>query len=141
MKPQEQMDNSFSDLIETIHFSEKVSTKIHGLRDESEILRTIKEEFAKSNRYVATILFLTENGASLQVITSSLSSSILKAMEKAAGLSLKTYTIDLKKSSIFSKVVKEGETLQCCGVDILAELLPNRIVTAVAKIMGVGKEP
>ncbi|NQT71707.1 MAG: PAS domain S-box protein [Chloroflexi bacterium] len=141
MKPQEQMDNSFSDLIETIHFSEKVATKIHGLRDESEILRTIKEEFAKSNRYVATILFLTENGASLQVITSSLSSSILKAMEKAAGLSLKTYTIDLKKSSIFSKVVKEGETLQCCGVDILAELLPNRIVTAVAKIMGVGKEP
>ncbi len=141
MKPQEHMDNSYNDLIETIHFMERVSTKIHGLRDESEIFLTIREEFAQLNRYIATILFLTEDGASLRVVESSLSSSILRAMEKAAGLSLKTYKIDLKKSSIFSKVVKEGEILQCCGVDILAELLPNRIVTAVANVMGVGKEP
>lgn len=141
MKPQEQMDNSFSDLIETIHFSEKVSTKIHGLREESEILQTINEEFAKSNRYISTILLLTENDASLQVITSSLSSLVLKAMEKTAGLFLETYRIDLEKSSIFRKVVKEGETVQCRGVDILAELLPGRLASAVVKVTGVGREP
>jgi len=43
-------DKARRDSIDITHFTEKVSTKIHGLPDEAETYKTLREEFAKSKR-------------------------------------------------------------------------------------------
>ena len=43
------------DLIEIIHFTENVSTKICNFLDEIGVYKTVTEEFAKSKRYSTSI--------------------------------------------------------------------------------------
>lgn len=101
MEEREQMNILMRDLIEFIHFTQEVSTKIHGVLDEAEICRAVKEEFAKSKRYDAGIFLLTDGGSNLRVVETS-ESHRLRMVEKATGLQLKRFMIDLNKSSIFS---------------------------------------
>lgn len=141
MKNQEQQSNGLDDLIKTIHFTESISTKIHRLRDEADILRTVNEQFEQSEHYIGTILLLTEDGESLEILHSSLSSGILKEMEKAARVLLDTYRIDLQKSTIFNQVVRKGQTVQVTGADIIGELVSEKIADLVTDVMGLSREP
>ena len=43
-------DKPGRDSIDITHFTEKVSAKIHGLPDQAETYKTLREEFAKSKR-------------------------------------------------------------------------------------------
>ncbi|GAI65834.1 unnamed protein product, partial [marine sediment metagenome] len=80
------MHKPLRDLIGIIHFTENVSTKIHGVVDKTEIYRIIKEEFAKSKRYTASILLLNDDGSKLRIAETSLTPGELKAGEKASGM-------------------------------------------------------
>ncbi|MFQ6075874.1 MAG: hypothetical protein ACE5Z5_07045, partial [Candidatus Bathyarchaeia archaeon] len=111
-----------SDLIEVIHFTEDVATKIHGLLDEAEIYKTVIEEFAKSKRYHVSIVLLTADGSKLRTVGVSKPPEVLKAAEKATGLRLEGYEIDLDKSSIYSQVVRGGETVEAKVSDVICEL-------------------
>ena len=135
------MDKTARDLIEIIHFTENVSAKIHGVLDKAEIYRTVKEEFAKSKRYTASILLLTDDGSKLRIAQTSVSPGELKAGEKAAGVRLKGYKIDLQKSRIYSQVVREGKTIQVNVSDIIGELFPRPLAYLISKIMGYEKSP
>jgi PAS domain S-box-containing protein len=137
----ERMDKPLRDLIEIIHFTENVSAKVHGLLDEAEIYRTVKEEFAKSKRYTASILLLTDDGSKLRIAETSIPPGKLKAAEKAVGVRLKGYKIDLDKSSIYSQVVREGKTVQVNVSDIIAELFPRPLAHLISKTMGYEKTP
>jgi two-component system cell cycle sensor histidine kinase/response regulator CckA len=137
----ERVDKSLRDLIEIIHFTENVSAKVHGLLDEAEIYRTVKEEFAKSKRYTASILLLTDDGSKLRIAETSIPPGKLKAAEKAVGVRLKGYKIDLDKSSIYSQVVREGKTVQVNVSDIIAELFPRPLAHLISKTMGYEKTP
>ncbi|MGA9350435.1 MAG: HD domain-containing phosphohydrolase [Anaerolineae bacterium] len=136
MEKREQMDKLLPDLIEIIHFTENVSAKIHGMLDEAEIYRTVKEEFAKSKRYTASILLLTDDGSKLRIAETSLPPEKLKAGEKAARLRLKGYRIDLDKSSTYSRIVREGKTVQSNVSDIIGELFPQPLAYLISKTMG-----
>lgn len=135
------MDKPLRDLIEIIHFTEDVSAKIHGLLDEAEIYRTVKEEFAKSKRYTASILLLTDDGSKLGIAGTSIALDKLETAEKTVGIRLKGYSIDLEKSSIYSQVVREGETLQVKVSDIISELFPRPLAYLISKTMGYEKKP
>jgi PAS domain S-box-containing protein len=135
------MDKPLRDLIEIIHFTEDVSAKIPGLLGEAEIYRTVTEEFARSKRYTASILLLTEDGSSLRIVETSLPSGQLRAGEKTAGVRLKGYKIDLDKSSIYSQVVREGKTLQVNVSDVIGELFPRPLAYLISKTMGYEKKP
>jgi len=139
MEEEEQMGKPLRDLIDIIHFTENVSTKIHGLLDEAEIYRTVKEEFAKSKRYNAGIFLLTDDGSKLRIAGTSLPSRTVKAAEKATGLRLEEYKVDLSKLSILSQVAREGKTLQCKGSDLVGEFLPRPLVSLITKIIGYEK--
>ncbi|MFQ6083495.1 MAG: diguanylate cyclase domain-containing protein [Candidatus Aminicenantia bacterium] len=141
MKEWEQMDKALRDLIEIIHFTENVSAKIHGVLDEAEIYRTVKEEFAQSRRYTMSILLLTDDGSSLRVVEVSVPPGKLKAGEKVTGLRVGGYKIDVNKSSIYSQVVREGKTLQVNVSDIIGELFPRRLASLISKTMGFEKMP
>ena len=138
---QQQIDKPLHDLIDIIQFAEKVTAKIHGLRDEAEIFKVVIDEFSNSDRFISTILLLSDDGLSIKLSDTSLSSNNLKAMEKAAGVFREHYKIDLNKSSIFSRVVRDGETIIATGSDIIGELFPRPLGTVIVKLMGLGNQP
>jgi len=134
---QEQSEKSLRDLIDVIHFAEKVSAKIHGALSEAEIYRTVKEEFAKSKRYNASILLLTDNGSKLRFAETSLSPERVKAGERMAGLrSYKSFCFEVSSSRYFCDVVREGKTIEANFVDAVGDLLPRTPAYWVSKIMG-----
>ncbi|NQT73848.1 MAG: PAS domain S-box protein [Chloroflexi bacterium] len=137
---QQQMDKPLHDLIDIIQFAENVTAKILGLRDEAEIFKVVIDEFSNSDRFVSTILLLSDDGLSIKLSDTSLSSHNLKTMEKAAGVFKEHYKIDLSKSRIFSRVVRDGETIMATGPDIIGELFPRPLVTVLVKLMGLGNQ-
>ena len=128
------------DLIEVIHFTENVSAKIHGLLDEAEVYRVIKEEFAKSKRYTVSILLCTSDGSKLRIAETSLDREEWKAVEKATGLRLKEFEIDLNKSSIYSGVVREGKTVEVSVRETIGELFPRPLAYLISNILGYEKK-
>ncbi len=135
----EQMDKPLRDLIEIMLFTENVSAKIHGLLDEAEMYRTVKDEFAKSKRYNASIFLLTDDGSKLRFAETSLSPKKVKAGEKATGFRMEKYKIDLSKSSFFSQVVRDGKTIEAEFIDVVGELLPRPLAYLVTKVIGYEK--
>ncbi len=140
MKEEAQIDRQLRDLIEIIHFTETVSTKIHGVLDEDEIYRIVREEFARSKRYSVSILLLTPDGSGLKIAEASMPPETLKKAEKLAGLRLKEYEVDLEKSRIFSKAVKEGATTQVKASEIYAELFPGALARLILNLVGYAEQ-
>ena len=128
------------DLIEVIHFTENVSAKIHGVLDEAEVYRVVKEEFAKSGRYTMSILLLTNDGSKLRIAETSLPSEKRKAGEKVTGFRLKEYELDLNKSSIYRGVVKEGETVAVDVSETIGELFVPPLAYLISKTLGYQKK-
>lgn len=128
------------ELIEIIHFTEKVSARMHGLLNEAEIYQVVREEFAKSKKYSASIVLLTDDKKKLRIAATSLSTQDLQAGEKASGLQLKNYEIDLSKSSIYRQVVKKGRTVQVDVSEIIDELFPRPLSRLVSKVIGYEKK-
>jgi len=129
-------DKALHDLMEVIHFTESVSVKIHGLQDEAEIYRTVIHAFSQTGRFSTSIVLLTDDKARLRIVGTSLPPGQLKAGEEATGLRVKGFQIDLDRSSIYRRVVREGETLQVKVSDILGELFARPVAFLVSKIMG-----
>jgi len=141
MEKWEQMDKPLRDLIEISHFTESVSTKIHGVLDKAEIYKTLSEAFMQSKWYIASILLLTDDGEKLRVSETSVPREQLMAGERVAGIQLREYEIDLKKSSIFNQVIREGKTVQVNVSDIIGESFPRPLADLVSKTMGYEKKP
>jgi hypothetical protein len=136
-RDREQMNKQLRDLVEVIHFTEKVSAKIHGLLDEAEIYRTVKEEFAKSEWYNASIFLLTEGGSKFRFAETSLPPEKLKIEEKILGIrSYKGYKFDLNKSKFFSEVVKKGKTIEAEFIDCICEFFPRPLAYLITKAIG-----
>jgi len=136
MEMAELEDRLTADLLDVIRFTEGVSAKLHRVLNEAEIYQVVKEEFAKSDQYTASILLLTDDGASLKLAETSIAPSKLEVLEKASGLRAEGYKIKLKRSSIYSQVVKEGKTIQANVGDIIREFLPRPLAYLISKTMG-----
>ena len=130
------MDQAMRDLIEMIDFTARVAVKTHEMLDEAEVYRIVCAEFAKAKEYDANIVLLTDDGSKLRVAATSLSRKRIATAENATGLTLAPYRIDLDKSSIWSKVVREGKTVTTPSGDILAEYLPRPLVDLILKLTG-----
>jgi PAS domain S-box-containing protein len=136
MEASQQMDGPLGDLVEIIRFTENVAAKIHGLLDESEIYRTVREEFEASERYTMSIALLTVDGSRLRIVETSMPPGPLRAAEEETGLRLGEYSIDLNNSSIYSEVVTEGITAQANHADTLRDLLPRPLAPLISRILG-----
>ena len=123
-------------LIDIIHFTEKVSSKIHGVLEKTEIYRIVVKEFKKSKKYDATVYQLTDDGSKLEIVETALSSRKLKAVEKATGLTRKRYKIDLNKSTFLSQVAREGKTIQVNLSDVIGELFLGPLAFLIVKTSG-----
>lgn len=141
MEEWDQAVKPLHDLLEMIRFAENVAAKIHGILDEAEIYTTVKEEFAESKRFTASIVLLTDDGSQLRFVEGLMPPEKVKAGENAAGLQLGEYKIHLNKSSIYSQVVREGKTVQVNVGDIVRELFPQPVAHLISEIMGYKKKP
>ena len=128
------------DLMEIIHFTEKVSARLHAVVDEAGVYRTIREEFAKSKRYTASVLLLKDGGSKLKIAETSLVPEKRKAGEKATGLGLNKFELDLNKSTIYSQVIRERKTVVADVSDTIAELFPRPLAHLISKILGYQKK-
>lgn len=135
------MDKVLRDLIDHIQFTENVAAKIHGVLDEGQIYRTVTEEFVQSERSLAGILLLVEDGLSLKVAQVSLSSDVVKTLEEAAASPIEEFRTELSESSALAQVIKEGTTLQVTSNDISEAILPESLASQVMGIMEMGGEP
>jgi len=130
------MDKPLRELIEIIHFTESVAAKIHGVLDDAEIYRIIRDEFGRSERYAASILLLTDDVSELKVVETSAASKNLDRLEKAFGLRLRDYRIDVEKSTTYRQVIRDGKTVRVNAGDLLQELLPRRLAYLISRAMG-----
>jgi PAS domain S-box-containing protein len=140
MEIAEREDKLLTDMLGIIRFTEVVSAKLHRVTGEAKIYQVVKEEFAKSDRYSASILLLVDDGASLQLAETSIAPSKVEVLEKASGLKTKGYKIKLSKSSIYTQVVREGKTVQANVSDIIREFLPRPLAYLISKTMGYDKK-
>ena len=85
MDENKMMDEQAQSLIEAVHFTENVATKIYGVLDEAEIYRVAKEEFAKSKRYDMTIFLLTKGRSKVRVAEASIPFERVGIVEKLYG--------------------------------------------------------
>ncbi len=136
MPEDREMSKPLRDLVDITHFTQGVSAKIHGILDEAEVYRTVKREFAKSKRYDASVLLLTDDGSGLVIAETSMSADKRRVAEKAARRSLKGFKIDLSKSNTYSQVVREGKTLQVNVGNIIGELFPRPLAKVISKTAG-----
>jgi PAS domain S-box-containing protein len=139
--PEQEMDKQLQELIELIHFTERVSAKIHGVLDEAAIYGIVTREFARSGRYAASVLLLTDEETHLRVAQTSVSDKNLETASEASELNLSSYKIDLEKSSIYRQVVRDGKTLQVSAIDIYRELFPRLLAELIAKLIGYTDRP
>lgn len=123
------------DLIEIVHFTESVSAKIHGLHDELKIYETVSQEFAKSKKYNASILLLSEDGTKIRIEETSLSQEKVKAGLRLVGhKSYKDYYLDLDKSTFFKKVIREGMTINVRFHEAIYELFPRPLARLLIRV-------
>jgi PAS domain S-box-containing protein len=136
MEIAEREDRLTADLLGIIRFTEGVSAKLHRVLNEAEIYQVVKEEFAKSEQYTASIVLLTDDGKSLKLAETSVAPSKLEVLEKASGLQMDVFKIELKRSSIYSQVVREEKTVQANVADIIREFLPRPLAFLITNTMG-----
>jgi len=123
------------ELIEVMHFTENVSARIHGLLDEGQIYRRVKEEFVNSKRYTVSILLLSPDGEKLRIAETSLAPEKQDAGEKVTGLRLKEYELILDRSSAYSQVVKEGKTVEVNVSQTIGELFPQPLACLITSTL------
>jgi len=129
----------FSDLMEIINFTEKVSACLHGDFTEKEIIRIVLNEFKNSNRYTGSILLLSDDGKKLQIAGTSNNTGKFREAEKITGYKIKSYKISLEKSHIYSRVVHEGKTVHFKIMDLLGEIFPKKLASVVSRVISLDK--
>ncbi|KYK20770.1 hypothetical protein AYK21_05545 [Thermoplasmatales archaeon SG8-52-2] len=127
-------DKVFTDLIEIINFTEKLSTNLYGDFNRVEIIEIIINEFKKSKKYRGSILFLT-NDNTLEVVDTSIDLNEFKFAEKLLGYSIKNFNLQLDKSKIYSQVINEGKTVNFKMIDLLEEIIPKQFLSVVPKTL------
>ena len=129
----------FSELMEIINFTEKVSARLHGDFTKKEIIRIVMNEFENSNKYTGSVLLLSDDGKKLQIAGTSENTDKFREAEKITGYKIKSYKISLEKSHIYSQVVHERKTVHFKIIDLLEEIFPKKLALVVSRFISLDK--
>jgi hypothetical protein len=127
-------ERALDKLLDIIHFTEEISTKITPFMDEGTIFNTLVEEFRNSDRYGLTILKLTGDRSRLYIIETAIKDHLIRAAEKLSGIKIEDFTIDYRESEAFRRVVLGGETIQVEYSRIIEEAVSSNPV--LRKVVG-----
>ena len=115
------------EVMNLIRFVENLSTKIHGLLEEREIFETIREEFAASPDFNMSISKLSEDGSRLRVqaYTGRASGKEMRLLERMFGKPAESFEIRVDASSIYTRVVRDRETVHHSSRELVSEIFPR----------------
>ena len=119
------MDTLGRDLQELMQFTEAVAATAHAASDHAQVFQALRDECAKSEKYAASVLLLTDDGSQLALAMTSHPPARLKQLERLTQAEL--YRIDLAGSRTCNAVAKRGQTLRVRACDLLAELFPSQL--------------
>jgi len=128
-------EQALQNLLDIIRFTENLSTKLHGLATRDEIFKIIEEEFTKSKQYSESILLKADNESKLNVVSVNIPGRLINIAQKATGLRLKEYSVDLNKSNLYRQVYQNGDTIHAQIKNILEELFPKALYVMLSKIL------
>ncbi len=107
-----QTGSAAGDVARTVDFIEDISTRIHGVLDESEIYQILKGVFAALETLTATVLLISREGSQLKIAETTLAPLKSKKREGKSRIRLKGRRIDLNRSRLLSRVVVNRETVE-----------------------------
>lgn len=134
MKGTEKIQQPLRDLVNLMHYTEQLSSRIHGLFSEQDIFQAVAEEFKKLKPYDATVSLLTEDGKLVIKTASSITPDIQEAAEKKSGIKLSGF--DLLRLEPFRRAISENHTVCTTSEEILEELFPKPLAAVIAVITG-----
>ncbi len=130
------LERPMQELIEMMHFTERVSEAIHGLHDEEQIYERVKEEFESVGRYDEGVFLLTQDGKRLELTKFRIARpQKIEFLEKVTGISFERFTLD-PESKIFHQVLTEGKTIHYRFEDLIKEQAPKAVAYLVVKTLG-----
>jgi hypothetical protein len=136
-----ELPQSFRELVDVIQFTEQVSAKLHGILDEDEIFDTVVDEFRGSGKYIVAILLLSDDPSRLLIRGISLPVKLLRMAEKATGLKIADFEIELGRSEAYSRVIEGGETIEGVIVgEVIAQVVPRPVALVATRILGVSNK-
>ncbi|MBD3344719.1 MAG: PAS domain S-box protein [Chitinivibrionales bacterium] len=121
-------------LLALIHFTERVSTSIHGKLTEKAIYKTVVSEGAVFRHPSFTIYLLCAKRKQLKLFDTTLSPDIIRKAEKTAGVSLSRFRVEIEKSEIFRNVVTGQKTIEISTREIVNELYPKPVSTIISSL-------
>ncbi|MBD3322014.1 MAG: PAS domain S-box protein, partial [Chitinivibrionales bacterium] len=127
-------------ILDLIHFTQRVSTLIHGKLSERSIYKSVIREAAASNLTSPTIFLLAPKGQYLKLFDTALPLKIVRRGEKAAGITRTGFRIDLSHSAIFRNVVTRKQTCAMSAQDIVKELLPGQAGAYIIQLFNFKKK-
>jgi signal transduction histidine kinase len=130
------LESELQELLDIIHFTEQASTKFYSQKSVDDLFSEIRDEFADSKRYEASIMVLTEDGKKLKVAQTVQPKSKMQAAEKVSGTTYNKFTMDLKKSKILKDIITNKTTMHIGTEEIISELFPYPVYKLISKIMG-----
>ncbi len=131
------LEEPMQELIEMMHFTERVSEAIYGLIDEAQIYKRVKEEFEKAGKYDEGVFLLTEDGTKLKIVEFRIARpDKIGFLEKVTGISFDRFTLNPSKSEIFQRVLMQGKTIHYRFEDLIKEQLSGPVAYLVAKTLG-----
>ncbi|OHE55555.1 MAG: hypothetical protein A3K61_06280 [Thaumarchaeota archaeon RBG_16_49_8] len=131
------LEAPMQELVEMMHFTERVSEAIYGLLDEAQIYQRVKEEFEKAAKYDEGVFLRTEDRTRLKIIEFRIARpDKIGFLEKVTGISFDRFTLDPNKSETFQQVLSEGKTVHYRFEELIKEQAPKPVAYLVVKTLG-----
>ena len=135
MREWEQLGRSEPDPMVVLYRAVSLSTKLLGSPSDDHIYNTVRDEFARSQRYRMMILLLAESGAKLKIAATSVRTDTLLAVERALGLPFGDYRMDPAKSDTLRRVAWDLQTLRVPTTSLMYDLFPSSQAYTISRIM------
>jgi len=127
---------SLKELISLIQFIEKVATKLSYKENQKDIFTEIINEFKSLPKYSISILLISKDKRFLNIFGTTENEKKIQHLERLTSTPIKEYTIPLKKSESYRKVIYEQETIIIPTKKILLEIFPKNNASIIIDILG-----
>jgi len=134
------MDNDFNSLIVNIQALERASAGIFGLPDEQSILDKLSSSLDGFEDLAVVSMLLNEDGLKLRMAAHQLPTDQLETAEAATGVRVHGMEVDVAKSALMTRVVRQRETVVFRLTDLFTEIYPKPVAWVLSKIPGMGRD-
>ncbi len=135
-------DEHLQELIELIQFTEALSVKIHGLHDETAILRAVAQESFHAGKLTLAIFLLDDDGSHLRAMERPSTPPALAELRERAraernGQSTE-FVANVDHSPLLREVIREGQTIRRTVVQVLRATYPPPVTDLILGATGWG---